>query len=155
MKLRMLIFTFLLASFGTLAFSACGDDDDGTITESPAESPTSQPTESASSSPVEETFTPAPSAAASQLVVIQDFSFNPRQFSVPADEVVAIEVENADRSSHTFTVYTDAEYENAQGIALPLTSDTTKTGYGTFAAGTYYFRCEVHPQNMQGTFTAE
>jgi plastocyanin len=88
-------------------------------------------------------------------VVLEGFAFAPTQFTVPAGEDVVINLENRDSAPHTFTVYLDNAFSEMQGTTLPLDAGASDEVRGTFDAGTYFFRCEVHPATMTGQFSAE
>jgi plastocyanin len=86
-----------------------------------------------------------------------DFSFTPESFALPAGAEAKIEVRNAGAFPHTLTVYSDEVYTSAVAGA-----DTGSIEAGedasietTFERGEYFFRCEIHPTQMEGEFTAE
>ena len=88
-------------------------------------------------------------------LVLEGFAFAPSQFTVGAGEDVVINLENRDSAPHTFTVYLDNAFSEMQGTTVPLDAGASDEAHGTFDAGTYFFRCEVHPATMMGQFTAE
>jgi plastocyanin len=94
-------------------------------------------------------------AAATVEVVMENFAFSPTRFTLGAGEDVVIGLDNRDAAGHTFTVYLDEGFSEAQGTTLPISAGSQDTIHGTFEAGTYFFRCEIHPATMQGSFTAE
>lgn len=102
--------------------------------------------------------TPAAGGGATTVDVdAADFSFDPTAFTVAAGEDVTVTLNNAGASSHTLTVYRDAEFtEPIQGAETGSVRAGSKDSFtATFGAGTYHFRCEFHPTEMQGEFEAE
>ena len=88
-------------------------------------------------------------------VVIEGFAFVPNEFSLSAGEDVTIGLQNPAGVPHTFTVYLDDAFSEMQGTTVSLAGGAEETVFGTFDAGTYFFRCEIHPATMTGQFTAE
>ncbi len=64
---------------------------------------------------------------------------------------------NQDQAPHNFAIYTDSQATKLLGGATSAT-DIVPPGAGTtyqvkgLPAGTYFFRCDVHPTTMTGTF---
>jgi plastocyanin len=64
---------------------------------------------------------------------------------------------NQDQAPHNFAIYTDSQATKLLGGAASAT-DIVPPGAGTtyqvkgLPAGTYFFRCDVHPTTMTGTF---
>lgn len=170
MKLAALTLVCVLG----LALVACGDDDDAgdngdgvtetpaatnEPTEAPTDQPTEVPTEAPTDAPTEEPTGQATDGAEDEFQVeTQDFAFVPASFTVPAGTELKFEVTNTGGAPHTMTIYRDNSYSD------PVEGGDTGTINGgedgsvdvTFAdAGTYFFRCDIHPALMQGTITAE
>jgi len=128
-----------------MAFAACNGDGDGTPTEPAA----TQPTEAAGGTPAGGTGTRVEVSA-------QNIAFQPSELTAPAGQAFTVVFTNQDGLAHSFALYRDEEYtdlivETAQEggpttIELPVEA---------LEAGEYYFRCEVHPQQMEGTLTAQ
>jgi len=86
----------------------------------------------------------------------KDFSFDPTTFTVAAGEEVTVTLNNTGNARHTLTVYTDEEYSDpVDGAETSVNARDTGEFKATFEGGEYYFRCEVHPGQMTGTFEAE
>ncbi len=143
MKLRKVIAWLAAASLVALLV-ACGggDDEPGASTTAPADA----------------TQDGGGNAEFLAGVVIEasDFKFTPSDLTVElTDEQtgVAIDYENASRSLHTFALYKDKDFEQpveggSTSIAARVSLDATT---GQVERGkTYYFRCEIHPDRMQG-----
>jgi plastocyanin len=148
MRLK-LIAILALAALTVLAL-ACGDDDDdgGGAT-------TAATTAAATDAPSATGDTPDNGDSSLLAINIENFTFDPADFTVPADEDITITLTNADSAAHTFTVYTDADFTEAEGTNIGVRSNASAEGQGNFEAGEYFFRCDFHPDSMQGTFTAE
>jgi plastocyanin len=141
---------------------ACGDDDDGDDGDGGAPAVT-RPAGAASPVAGEPTAGgAAPTAAAGGDaigVTATDFQFTPDTFVAPAGEAVTVQLVNGGSAPHTLTVYADAEYtEPVEGADTGRVSGGGAEGSFevTFdAAGERFFRCEVHPGQMQGTITVQ
>jgi plastocyanin len=89
-------------------------------------------------------------------VEAEDFAFDSSTYTVPAEANVDLKFKNRDEGiPHTFTIY---ESEDAQQQIFD-TGNVTGDAEESFqlqapAAGTYYFRCDVHP-DMNGDFVTE
>lgn len=132
-------FAVVLMTILALSAIACGDDDDGDG------ATTDGPTATIEG----EQFVPP-------IVVIEGLSFNPSEFAFPASEAATITVENTDARDHTFTLYLDEEFTEAQGDAITLSEGDSVSIQDAFPTPRkYYFRCEFHPVQMQGSFTVQ
>jgi plastocyanin len=132
-----------LIALAVFAAACGGDDDDDVVTGDDDDSAPATSAPAADGTEADVTITVAGSA------------FDPSDFSVPADADVVIAITNEDSVAHNFTVYKDDAFTEMQGTTLPLPAGGAGNVFGTFAAGEYYFRCEIHPEQMQGSFTAE
>jgi plastocyanin len=84
----------------------------------------------------------------------QNLQFSTDSLAVPAGKPFTIALDILESAAHNVAIYTDDSY------ATVVYREDPKTGPGTFlfnvpalAAGTYAFRCDVHPA-MKGTLTA-
>ncbi|MGQ0521602.1 MAG: cupredoxin domain-containing protein [Actinomycetota bacterium] len=87
-------------------------------------------------------------AAAGTPVALEaaNFAFDPTAIELAAGEAVTFVVDNADSVRHNLTIDgtdVDEDLEPGRTTDVPATLD----------AGTYAFRCEYHPAQMQGTIT--
>jgi plastocyanin len=97
---------------------------------------------------------PGPPAGGLSLEV-RNIAFTPTTLSAPAGGQVTVHFTNSDAGiPHNFSIYTD------QSATQPIFQGQIVTGPGsanyTFAAppaGSYFFRCDVHPTLMSGTIT--
>lgn len=84
-------------------------------------------------------------------ITAQDYSFSADTANVAKGDTVAITFNNNGPSTHTLAFYTDAAYKNAIAGADTgnVSSGATKTFTVTAGAGLFY-RCNIHPTQMQG-----
>jgi hypothetical protein len=85
----------------------------------------------------------------------QNIKFNRTTITVPAGAMVTVKFDNKDSGiPHTFSVYnTSAATQTIfKGQATTGPSNTTYTFKAPSKPGTYFFRCDIHPTVMTGTF---
>jgi plastocyanin len=128
-----------------LALAAC----------SSAPATTSSPT--STSTPGTSTTTPAPQSVTIDLVA-KNFAFDKSTLTVPAGAQVTVNFDNQDSGvNHNFAVYTDSSAATSIFVGDIITGP--KTTVYTFKApttkGNYFFRCDVHPTKMTGTFVVQ
>ena len=108
------------------------------------------------------TTTPPPGSPTGQPVTVnliaQDLSFDMKTIVVPPGARVTINFNNKDSGVlHNFALYTDSSAKTSIFVGSFVTGPAT-TVY-TFTAptkvGNYFFRCDVHPTQMTGTFVVE
>jgi plastocyanin len=100
------------------------------------------------------TEAPAPSTPAGDAIVIvaKDLVFVTTDVTVPADEPVAIVLDNQEGAPHNIAI---KDASGAMVFKGEIVSNKQVTNaVPALAAGTYTFLCEVHP-DMQGTITAQ
>ena len=93
-----------------------------------------------------------PGEPAGLTIVASGLAFDTDTVNLPADTETQLTLENKDAGTpHNFAIYSDAGYTTPrfQGEIFPGPASKTYT-IPALPAGTYYFRCDVHP-NMQGT----
>lgn len=153
---RLCVSLFLLLLVG--ASIACGDDQTDTGSSATTAAATRDQDEASPSATADGRGSPTGGGLDDEVQVqVQDFSFDPAKFAVPAGLPVKIEVRNSGAVMHTLTVYADADF-----ITLVDGADTENIEAGedasietTFDPGQYFFRCDIHPSRMQGDLTAE
>jgi plastocyanin len=109
----------------TLVLAGCGDDDDASSDE--ASDTPSGPTKD---------------------ITAQDFAFDPTEITVEAGRELTFVVDNKDSAEHNLTIEdldVDKDVEGGETANAAVTPD----------AGSYQFHCKYHPDQMQGTITAE
>jgi plastocyanin len=93
-------------------------------------------------------------------VIAQNVAFNTRTITVNTGGQVRVRLDNRDAGTqHNIAFYQSAT--NIQPVS-PGSIGTTFPGPGIDdtvfnvpAAGSYFFRCDVHPTTMTGTFTVQ
>jgi plastocyanin len=88
-------------------------------------------------------------------LVAHDIAFNTSKITVPAGAEVTVHFKNEDAGiPHNFAVYETRAAEHAIFRGKIITGPSSITYHFTApsAPGTYFFRCDVHPTIMNGTF---
>jgi nitrite reductase (NO-forming) len=111
---------------------------------------------------------PTPAAAASEApagdavaLTLTDNVFTPKAVTVKAGSTVVFNLTNAGKVIHNMRIApADGNFEsNSSVVSTPDTITAGKTGKLTFkapaTAGTYKFRCDIHPTDMTGTITVQ
>src|SRR5262249_36767511 len=96
----------------------------------------------------------APKSATLSLTA-QNATFDTDCLAAPAGQPITITFDNRDPSvPHNVSIYTDESATKAL-FTGDLVTGPKKVTYdgGTLPAGTYFFRCNVHPTTMTGTLT--
>ena len=88
-------------------------------------------------------------------VTAKDISFDTDTLRAPADQPFFIVFDNRDAQPHNVAIYTDSSASSLLFVGPVFTGpDTVTYPAPALPAGSYYFRCDVHPQ-MDGTFIVE
>jgi plastocyanin len=145
----------LIASAALLVtVAACGGDD-----EDNGGAPTAGATRAASPTTAAVASPTAGGAESETLnVSAQDFSFSPSDLQATKGTAYTIALDNRGQFPHTLTVYEDEAY--TQPVAGADTGRISGGESGQFVvtfseAKDYYFRCEVHPTQMQGEIAVQ
>jgi hypothetical protein len=83
--------------------------------------------------------------------------FSTQCLAVRPDEPFSVALSNQDQAPHNFAIYTNSQATDLLGGAKSAT-DIVPPGAGTtyqvkgLPEGTYFFRCDVHPTTVTGTF---
>jgi len=94
-------------------------------------------------------------------IIAKNIKWNTDTLTVPAGSSVNLTLDNQDNAiPHNFSIYKDQQA--ATSGAKPLATLKIQTGpvkatqlFNAPPAGTYYFRCDVHPTAMTGTFIVQ
>ena len=113
--------------------------------------------------PIQSTTTPLPVTTTSQSggqavtvsLIAKNKAFDKSTITVPAGANVVMTFDNQDsRIPHNFALYTDSTAKTRIFVGDVVTGPKTVTY--TFTApsqsGTYFFRCDIHPAVMTGSF---
>jgi plastocyanin len=85
-------------------------------------------------------------------------SFDKSSITVSAGSLVTINFNNADGGiPHNFALYTDSSADTAIFVGQTITGPATMTYQFTAPpkAGSYFFRCDIHPSIMTGIFIVQ
>jgi plastocyanin len=96
----------------------------------------------------------APSSPADVSIAAKDLAFNPATAAVPAGRPFTIAFDNQEAAPHNIQIARDQTFSQPLFNGEVVSSQKVNYSAPALAAGTYPFRCEVHP-NMLGTFTAQ
>ena len=91
-------------------------------------------------------------------LIAKNMSFNQNKITVPAGANISVNFDNQDQYiPHNFAVYTDAFAKTAifQGVPMIGPAKGNYTFTAPTKAGTYFFRCDVHPTIMTGQFIVQ
>jgi plastocyanin len=86
------------------------------------------------------------------LITSGSLDFNLSEFTLPADVATKIHLVNQSPMPHNIAIYTDASVTVPLFVGDAIESRDIVYEVPALAAGTYYFRCELHPE-MNGTLT--
>lgn len=130
-----------------LALAACGGDDaDTNGTDSPTEATTAPPGPTPDDSPGDAIELEA-----------ENIAFDTNEITVPVATQVVIDFRNQDPVPHNFAAYQSEDADEEIFVGDLITGPDAEITY-TFDAptepGTYFFRCDVHPE-MTGDFVVE
>ena len=89
----------------------------------------------------------------------RDFEFGPDEIKASNGETLNLTLSNQGATPHTFTVYRDQDYTQPLSGADTGLVDAGGTKQISFTvpadSGDLYFRCTVHPTQMQGEIKIE
>jgi plastocyanin len=91
-------------------------------------------------------------------LVAKNIAFDKSTITVPVGADVTVNFDNQDSGiPHNFAVYTDASASTPIFVGEIITGPKTVTYSFTAPTtpGTYFFRCDVHPTIMTGTFIVQ
>jgi plastocyanin len=104
------------------------------------------------------TASPSPSNAPTGDVVTvtaNDMTFTETEITVPAGKAFDLVFDNQEGAPHNVAIYTDSSAATKVSVGEIFSGPAQKTqSVRALDAGTYFFRCDVHP-DMQGSIVAE
>jgi len=130
----------------------------GNVSTTPTVTPTPTTTTNVTETPTAEptaTVTTTPALNSSVDLAAQNMAFSQSTITVQAGALVTVNFNNMDVNvPHNLAVYTDASASTPifQGQIVTGPATTTYTFTAPSTPGTYFFRCDVHPTTMTGTF---
>jgi hypothetical protein len=117
----------------------------------------SEPEVFPTAAPRTETAAPTPSAPGETVIQLraQNILFDKRALTATANAPVVIQMDNADAGVlHNFALYTNQTATQRIFVGELVTGPAVITyRFDAPAPGTYFFRCDVHPDTMTGSFT--
>jgi plastocyanin len=87
-------------------------------------------------------------------VVAKDMKFQTGQVEVKAGQNLTLHFDNQDSAPHNVAIYTDSSAGTPVSVGQVVTSGSSDQVIPALAAGTYFFRCDVH-HDMTGTIVAK
>ena len=87
-------------------------------------------------------------------ITANGLKFGQTDVVVPAGKAFQLSFTNQESAPHNVAIYTDASAATNLFRGEILSSGSKVYDVPALAAGTYFFRCDVHP-DMQGTITAK
>jgi plastocyanin len=88
-------------------------------------------------------------------VVAKDLTFTAAEVEVPAGKAFQLSFDNEDGAPHNVAIYTDASAGTSLFQGEIFGGAATRVySVPALAAGSYFFRCDVHP-DMKGTIVAD
>jgi len=90
-------------------------------------------------------------------LVAQNFAFDKSTITVPAGADVTINFDNRDANvPHNFALYTGSSAGQSIFVGQVITGGkVTYTFKAPASPGNYFFRCDIHPASMKGTFIVQ
>ena len=162
-----------ILAIGVVA-AACGDNgEESTATRTPGASPTAtrpaatatpaaSPTRPAATATPAATAPPAatatPAAGAAEIDIVADaMAFNKKTIEVNAGQPFTIKLDNKDSAPHNLHIFTQ---KGGDSIAVTDPQAVSSGSTGTLTTtitqpGEYYFQCDFHPTQMNGTLTVK
>jgi plastocyanin len=102
---------------------------------------------------------PTPSAPGETIIqlVAVNLEFDTRTLTAASGAPVAIQFDNQDASVlHNFALFTDASASQPIFVGDLITGpDVITYNFDAPAPGSYFFRCDVHPDTMTGAFNVQ
>ena len=87
-------------------------------------------------------------------IAAKDLRFSTSAMSAPADKAFQIAFDNQESALHNVAIYRDSSAREKVFGSEPFSGPAVVTyAVPALAAGTYYFRCDVHP-DMSGQLVA-
>jgi plastocyanin len=87
-------------------------------------------------------------------IVAKDMAFSPSTVEIAANKNVMIHFDNQDSAPHNVAIYKDSTASEKVSVGEVISASKTDQVVPALAAGTYFFRCDVHT-NMTGTIVVK
>ena len=86
-------------------------------------------------------------------ITSRDLTFDVATLTVPADSQFSLRLTNLDAAPHNVAIYEDSLAADDVFVGDVITSSSIVYEVPALEAGSYFFRCDVHP-DMNGTLVA-
>ena len=96
---------------------------------------------------------PASGSPAGTTVVATNLAFQQTSVTIKADEELSLHFVNQDQAPHNIAIFSDAGFSAQVFAGDVIQAGDTTYQVPSLKAGTYYFRCDVHP-DMKGEIVA-
>jgi plastocyanin len=96
----------------------------------------------------------APADPNAPTITASNLKFGQSDVVVPAGKAFQLTFDNQDSAPHNVAIYTDSSAASNLFRGEIFSSGSKVYDVPALAAGSYFFRCDVHP-DMQGTITAK
>jgi plastocyanin len=96
----------------------------------------------------------APADPSAPTITAKDIKFVESDVAAPAGKAFQLTFVNQDSAPHNVAIYTDASASQVVYKGEIFSSGTKVYEVPALAAGSYFFRCDVHP-DMKGTITVK
>jgi plastocyanin len=103
---------------------------------------------------------PVPTAASGPVdpsgltIVAKDMAFSPSTVEIAANKSVTIHFDNQESAPHNVAIYKDSSASEKISVGEIVTASKADQVVPALAAGSYFFRCDVHT-NMTGTIVVK
>jgi plastocyanin len=86
-------------------------------------------------------------------ITSRDLKFDVATLTVPADSQFTLQFTNQEAAPHNVAIYRDSSASDDVFVGDVITSSSIVYQVPALEAGSYFFRCDVHP-DMNGTLVA-
>jgi plastocyanin len=102
------------------------------------------------------TAQPVPSGpvADGPTIVAKDLKFQQTSVEVKADQNFTLHFDNQESAPHNLAIYGDSGFSQKISVGEIVTAKKADQVVPALKAGTYFFRCDVHPE-MKGEIVAK
>ena len=96
----------------------------------------------------------APADPNAPVITAKDLKFDQAEVVVPAGTPFQLTFTNLESAPHNVAIYTDASASTPVSVGEIFSNGTKVQDVPALDAGTYFFRCDVHP-DMKGSIVAK
>lgn len=129
----------------SLLLGACGEDE---VADTAPDTPAESPTDGGEATPEDDA-----GALTTIDLEAENIAFSQDTIQVPPGEQITVEFTNHDSVPHNFAVYQSEDAQQDIFVGETITGPDQTTTYEFTSPdkpGTYFFRCDVHPEEMTG-----